>query len=54
LISKFHRTISANSFVLPFEISTNSNGICLGSKIISAQAEDFKVIGFLKICKIRI
>jgi hypothetical protein len=39
--SKFYRKISADSFfILPFEISANSNGSHLGSMIISAQVSE--------------
>jgi hypothetical protein len=40
-LTNFYRKISADSFfILPFEISANSNGSHLGSMIISAQVSE--------------
>jgi len=46
LSSKFHRQISADFFFffLSFEISAYSNGSHLGSKIISAQVTEQKIL----------
>jgi len=44
LTSTFNRTISADFFVLPFEISAYSNGSHLGSKITFGQVFDHKIV----------
>jgi hypothetical protein len=51
LTSIFHRKISADSFFLPFEISANSDGSHSGSKIISAQVSQQKILFSSKYAK---